>query len=205
MNVFEISSNGTRAADEGSSAQTSYETSPFVAAQLLAPAPTTPEFAEFSVGPSAGSLTTPFAESLATFDESDLAAEAFESLRAEFEDEDFSDALEALADEVAARHLTAAGSWGQQSESMQLASSEAEQWMEAVAAQSDRLLGELESHFGERPVEAVTGSEIDAVAGFSSLENEQLGGPLDAQEMFLGKLISKVKKVVSGVGKLVKK
>jgi hypothetical protein len=201
MSVFEMATNESGEVDRArADLQASYETSPFAAASLFAgtppPAPAGERYADQLI-------STPFAEALATFDETDLEAEAFDALRAEFEDEEFLEALEALSDEAAARHLTAAGSWGQESEAGQLASAEAEQWMETVAARADRLLGELEAHFGDRPVDTLGLAEIDAVAGFSELE--YVSGPVDAQEQFLKKLVSKAKKVVSGVGKLVKK
>ncbi|MGH4006978.1 MAG: hypothetical protein ACRDTH_02200 [Pseudonocardiaceae bacterium] len=203
MSVFEMTADRARQVSEARlEPPPSYETSPFAAASLCTANPLPAAVGELPAGQV---ITTPFAESLASFDESDLEAEAFDALRAEFEDEEFFEALEALVDEAAARHLTAAGSWRQESEAFQLESSEAEQWMEAVAAQADRLLGELEARFGDRPVDAVTEAEIDAVVGFSEFEHERLDSPVDAQEQFLKKLVSKVKKVVTGVGKLVKK
>ena len=132
----------------------------------------------------AESITTPFTEALASMQEVDLEAEAFEALRAEFEDEDFTEALEALADEVAARHLTAAGGWGQQAEAMHLADTEVESWMETVAARADHLFSELEAHFGNRPVESLGSGEIESVAGFAGTQQESFGTPLDAQELF---------------------
>ncbi len=203
MSVFEMTADGTRQVGQARlEPPPSYETSPFAAASLYAANPLPAAVGELPAGQV---ITTPFAEALASLDESDLEAEAFDALRAEFEDEEFFEALEALADEAAARHLTAVGSWRQDSEALQLASSEAEQWMETVAAQADRLLGELEARFGDRPVDAVTEAEIDAVVGFSEFEHERWDSPVDAQEQFLKKLVSKVKKVVTGVGKLVKK
>jgi hypothetical protein len=176
-----------------------YPASPFAGAGLTTaaeqPASTGPVVAEHQ-------LNTPFAEPLASFDESDLEAEAYATLRAEFEDEEFAEALEALTDEVAARHLTATGSWSQESEGLRLAGAEAEQWMETVAVRADQLLAELETQFADRPATAVGEAEIDAVAGYSE---QFAAGPVDAQELFLGKLIGKVKKVVKGVGKVVGK
>lgn len=198
MSVFETTTNGSYEAGSRLEPPLSYATSPFAPASLSAGA-ALPVAGEV---PADRVLTSPFAEALASYDESDLEAEAFDALRAEFEDDRFLEALEALADESAARHLTAAGSWGQQAEGFQLASAEAEQWMETVAARADRLLGELEAHFGDRQVDAGTEAEIDSLAGFSGLAFES---PVDAQEQFLKALVSKVKKVVSGVGKLVKK
>ena len=180
--------------------QASYETSPFAAAQLSGPVATEAE----SYGAMTGPVVTPFAEAMASYDESQLQEAAYEALTAEFEDEDFAEALQALADEAAGRQLTAVGSWGQQEQAMRLSSDEAEQWMQSVAARSDQLLAELETHFGERPVQSLAPGEIEAVAGLAVPGQEQLG-PLDAQELFLGKLVSKVVKVAKGVGKLVGK
>jgi hypothetical protein len=202
MSMFEMATDAPRTTGEGRpEPPQSYETSPFAAASLYTGNPPAVAVGERFADQV---ITTPFAEALASLDESELEAEAFNALRAEFEDDEFAEALEALTDEAAARHLTAAGTWSQESEGLQLASSEAEQWMEVVASQADRLLAELEAHFGERPADTVTEAEIDAVAGFSQFAHEHLG-PIDAQEQFLGKLVSKVKKVVTGVGKLVKK
>jgi len=199
MSVFEMATDAGEARPEPPPL---YETSPFAAASLYAAAPPPQVVGERFADQV---ITTPFAEALASFDEADLEFEAFEALRAEFEDDEFGEALEALADEAAARHLTAAGSWGQESGGYQLAGAEAERWMEVVASQADRLLGELEAHFGERPVDTVSEAEIDAAAGVAQLAAPLPGGPIDAQEQFLGKLIGKVKKVVKGVGKLVRK
>ena len=49
-------------------------------------------------------LLAPFSEAISADDENALTAEAIEALLAEFEDEEFEVALEALADEAAARH-----------------------------------------------------------------------------------------------------
>ena len=171
----------------------SYETSPFAPARLAGSDPATE--AESYVAPTT-MISSPFAEALASYDESQLEAETFEALRAEFEDEDFVPALQALADEVAARHLSGAGTWSESEQGMQLSAAEAEQWMEAVADRSDRLLAELEMHFGQRPVESLADGEIEAVAGLSAL---------DGQEQFVGKLIGKVVKVAKGVGKVLGK
>ncbi|MDT0354016.1 hypothetical protein [Pseudonocardia charpentierae] len=200
MSVYEMASHGGADQSETWSTESLPPlASPFASAALFVdpglPAGVGEFFTEHVV-------TTPFAEALSSYDEADLEAEAFEALRAEFEDDGFREALEGLADEAAARHLGATGAWAQAGEAFPAATSEAEHYMEAVAAQADRLLGELEAQFGERPVDAVTAGEIDAVAGFAAHE---AGGPLDAQEQFLKKLVGKVKKVVKGVGKLVKK
>jgi hypothetical protein len=202
MTLFEMTTDGARGPAGSPPLPPPYATSPFAAARLSAeaapPAWGGPPTAERVI-------TTPFAEALASFGESDLEAEAFHALRSEFEDDDFREALEVLTDEAAARHLAATGTWAQESEAYRLAGAEAEQWMESVASAADRLLGELEAHFGNRPADAGSAAEIDAVVGFSEFEHRTPNGPLDAQEQFLKKLVSKVKKVVKGVAKVVKK
>ena len=113
---------------------TTYATSPFAAAALCRARLASRATVQGTGGPPAGSsISSPFAEALASYDESQLEAETFEALRAEFEDEDFVPALQALADEVAARHLSGAGTWSESEQGMQLSAAEAEQWMEAVA------------------------------------------------------------------------
>lgn len=152
----------------------------------------------------ASALTTPFSEALASYGEADLEAEAFTALTAEFEDEGFTEALEALVDEAAARHLASTGTWSHESGAVQLSHTEVEQWLETVAAEADRQLGELEAYFGDRPVDSVSASEIDAVAG-TGLEFAAMDSPIDAQELFFKKLLDKAKKVVKGAVKVVKK
>ncbi|WP_164983848.1 hypothetical protein [Cellulomonas endophytica] len=181
-------------------AQAPYTTSPFTAASVLGAAV---PVGELELG-SARGLVTPFAHGLASLDEVALEDEAFEALMAEMEDEGFAEALDAVADEVAGRHLAGSDGLGSQAEALAAADADAEQWMEVLASRADRLLGALEAHFGERPVEGVTDGEIDAVTGSAGLEDEA-AGPLDAQELFLAKLVSKVKKVVKGAAKVVGK
>lgn len=150
-----------------------------------------------------GALTTPFSEALASLGETDLEVEAFAALTAEFEDDEFAEALEALVDEAAARHLTSTGTFSHEAGAMRLAHTEVEQWLETIAAEADRRLAIVEEHLGDRPVDAVTASELDALMG-TGLEHAALASPIDAQELFFKKLISKAKKVVKGAAKLVK-
>ncbi|NAZ87233.1 hypothetical protein GTR00_14180, partial [Kineococcus sp. T90] len=172
-------------------------TSPFAAASLTAEAA--------PAAPAAWTLSTPFSEALASLEEADVEAEALAQLRDELEDEEFDEALQALTDEAAARHLRAAGaSWGQEEEVLSRAEAEAEQWLEVAAAGAERLLGDLEAAFAERGADTVTEAEIDAVTGRPGPGTAQPGSPVDAREEFLGKLVSKVKKVVKGVGRVVK-
>ena len=180
--------------------QAPYTTSPFTAGSVSGVTVAATEL-ELESSPQ---LVTPFAQALASYEEVALEDEAFEALMAELEDEDFAEALDAVADEVAGRHLAATDGLGSQAEALAAADADAEQWMEVLASRADRMLSELQAHFGERPVDSVTDGEIDAVAGFTELEDEATG-PLDAQEYFLKKLVSKVKKVVKGVTKVISK
>jgi hypothetical protein len=172
--------------------------SPFAGADL-----TKEEGGPPSAASVASALTTPFSEALASLGESDLEAEAFAALTAEFEDEEFTEALEALASEAAARHLASTGSWSHEAGAMQLAHTEVEQWLETVAAEADRQLAALEAHFGERPVDSVSEAEIDAAAG-AGMEQVASDSPVSAQEQFFKKLLDKAKKVVKGAVKLAK-
>ena len=83
--------------------QAPYTTSPFTAGSVsgVTVAATELELESFP------QLVTPFAQALASYDEVALEDEAFEALMAELEDEDFAEALDAVANEVAGRHLAA--------------------------------------------------------------------------------------------------
>jgi hypothetical protein len=195
MTVFEMTTDPRDTGGAGGELMSS----PFAGADLA----TTAEGAPTSAAAVASSLTTPFSEAMASLGESDLEAEAFAALTAEFEDEEFTEALEALVNEAAARHLASTGSWSHESGAMQLAHTEVEQWLETVAAEADRQLAALEAHFGDRPVDSVSESEIEAVGG-SGMEHAALDSPVNAQELFFKKLIDKAKKVVKGAVKLAK-
>jgi hypothetical protein len=196
MSVFEMISDGTTG-----ERQASYATSPFAAAALSGPAAVTERAA--GGAPAGSAISTPFAEALASYDEAQLEAETFEALLAEFEDEDFVPALQALADEAAARHLSGAGSWTESEQGMARSAAEAQQWVEAIADRSDRMLAELESHFGERPVESVAPGELQSVAGGPA--EQSLAGSPESLQLFEGKLLGKITKVVRGVGKVLGK
>src|SRR4051812_24218469 len=57
-------------------------------------------FGSAQEGPLSYALETPFAEALATIGEEELEAQAVGALAAELEDEEFTDALQALVDEA---------------------------------------------------------------------------------------------------------
>jgi hypothetical protein len=172
--------------------------SPFSVPQVEPPVGTGREASPASV------LETPFAEALATVGEEELESQAVQALTAELEDEDFTDALEALVDEAAGRHLRSATAWSHESDSGRLAATEVEQWLEALAAEADYRLAQLEEHYADRPVDAVSETELEYMAG-GAAQDEGFGGPNDAQEQFLGKLVRKAASVVKGAAKLVKR
>ncbi|MDP8927628.1 MAG: hypothetical protein M3O70_03380, partial [Actinomycetota bacterium] len=157
-----------------------------------------------SADAAAGPLTTPFAESLTTLAEDELEREAFSALAAEFEDDEFTEALEVLVHEAAGRHLRSSVAWSHEGEAASLAAADVEQWLEAIAADADHRLAQLGEHFGDRPVDSVTEAELDAFLGME-LERSLPDGPLNAQEFFFKKLWKKAKKVVRGAAKLAKK
>lgn len=183
MSVFEL---------EGSEA-----TTPFAAAHVITAVTGRPTEA------ARGALDAPFAESM----EHDPAGEvdAAEVLRSELADEAFEEALEALADEAAARHLRAGSTWSPESEVPVLGTSELEQWLESLAAESDRVLGVLETHFADRPVESLQDGELESVSGYAGPDGTGFASPMDAQEQFLKSLVNKAKKVARGVAKIAKK
>lgn len=166
-----------------------------VAGAPFAPALVVPRPADTSgVAVPAGPLSTPFRESLSADGD---AADTMEALLAEFEDDEFADALEALADDAAARHLRTDGLWSGESPAPLRDEAEAQLWMEGVASAADSLLSSLETRFGDRPADTVSPAEIDAAAG-----EAVAASPVDAQERFLGALVNKVKKVAAGVAKV---
>ena len=56
-------------------------------------------------------LESPFSGGLVTTGAASESEEAFAALAAELEDEEFDEALQALVDEAAGRHLESAGAW----------------------------------------------------------------------------------------------
>jgi hypothetical protein len=154
--------------------------------------------------PASPVLATPFAEALATLGEEELEAQAVGALVAELEDEEFTEALEALVDEAAGMHLRSTGTWSHEADAGRLAATEVEQWLEALAAEADHRLAQLAEHLADRPVDAVSEAELEALTG-SFMPPEGLAGPFDVQEQFFGKLVRKAVKVAKGAAKLVKR
>ena len=150
------------------------------------------------------SLSTPFAEGFTTAGEMDEEVEAFQALVAELEDEGFDEALEALEDEAAARHLTAAATWSSESEAPVLAAGEVESWLSSVASEADRVLEQLERSFGDRMPESLAEGEVEAAAGYGPGEVGP-DGPTSATEEFIKSLVKKAGNLAKGAVKLAKK
>jgi hypothetical protein len=150
------------------------------------------------------SLSTPFAEGFTTAGEMDEEVEAFQALVAELEDEGFDEALEALEDEAAARHLTAAATWSSESEAPVLAAGEVESWLSSVASEADRVLEQLERSFGDRMPESLAEGEVEAAAGYGQGEVGP-DGPTSATEEFIKSLVKKAGNLAKGAVKLAKK
>ncbi|WP_210481599.1 hypothetical protein [Naasia sp. SYSU D00948] len=172
--------------------------SPFSAPEVETEAPTTWEV------PVAGALETPFSEALASAGEEELEAQAVTALTSELEDEEFTEAVAALIDEAAGRHLRSTGTWSHEANGGRLAAAEVEQWLETLAAEADYRLAQFEEHFADRPVDAVSELELESMAG-ATASYEGVEGLVDAQEQFLGKLVRKAANVVKGAAKLVKR
>ncbi|MDT3439330.1 MULTISPECIES: hypothetical protein [unclassified Pseudofrankia] len=197
--------------DQGAQALLS---SPFAAARVAAaPFGGVTEAGQESLGHTATTdnqlwLASPFDAGLATYDEAELAVEAFRGLVAELADEEFDSALEALAEEAAARHVGGAASWTGQSEAPSLAEIEVEAWMSAVAAKADQMLAHLEEHFGDRTPGSIAEGEIEIAAGRTVPAAGEHGDEdedtlADATEEFLGKLVRKAGRLVSSAAKVV--
>jgi hypothetical protein len=157
-----------------------------------------------AAGPVGDALLSPFAESMTAGVPGDLDTMVTEALLAELEDEEFDEALAALAEEAAARHLRSPVSWSSESGPPTRTPEEAEQYVESVTAEADRMFAELEAYFGSRPVDSLRDEEIAAVTG--RVEGPRFeASPFDAQEQFFKKLLDKAKRAVRGVAKIAKK
>lgn len=169
--------------------------SPFTSNQLV------PAGDAVSAAPVAFSerLASPFSEAAGALSEGQLEHEAVEALLGELEDEEFTAALEALTQEAAARHAQALSGWSQEvAGTPSLAVTEVAQWLESVAQEADRRLQTIAERFGDRTVDSLVESEFEVFEADLS-ESGRPASPLDAQEDFLKKLVSKVSKIGRGI------
>jgi hypothetical protein len=146
-------------------------------------------------------LSSPFSEGLVAASDASESEEAFAALAAELEDEEFDEALQALVDEAAGRHLDSAGAWPSGA-TEQLATGEVEAWMAGIASEADRLLEHVERHFADRAPESLAEGEVEAVLTEALAAQ---GHPGLEGEDFLGALARKVKSVAKGAVKLAKR
>jgi hypothetical protein len=146
-------------------------------------------------------LESPFSGGLVAAGDASESEEAFAALAAELEDEEFDQALQALVDEAAGRHLESAGAWPSAA-TEQLATGEVEAWTAGIASEADRLLEYVERHFADRTLESLAEGEVEAVLTEALAAQ---GHPGLEGEDFLGALARKVKSVAKGAVKLAKR
>ena len=148
-------------------------------------------------------IASPFTEALSSHGEESLESELMEMLLGELEDEDFVEGLEALGVEAAGRAMTTGLVFDGESGVPVIDASEAERWVEEIGDRADRLLAELEDRFRDRPIESVGDEELDAATEAYGVES--FADPLDAQELFFGRLKKKLGKIARAAKKVVKK
>lgn len=153
----------------------------------------------------ASQATSPFTESFTSGDEAGQEMELTQLLLAELEDDDFAEALEALAYEASARVSDGIVGWNRESSVPAVDLGDVGEWMEAIETRADQLLQELEVAFDNRSVESVTDDELDQMLEVSFPELESFAEPFDAQELFFGRLKKKLRKVARAVKRVVKK
>jgi hypothetical protein len=145
-----------------------------------------------------GAAVSPFAQGFTTEDETETEQAHWAALVDELSDESFDEAVESLVDEVAGRHLQSMASWASNAEAAALASQEAAEWVAELGASADRLLGQLEQQYADRPTDTVTQQGLDeALAQFATGTDPVA----TASEQFLGGLVKKAFKAAKGVAK----
>jgi hypothetical protein len=146
----------------------------------------------------AWSLTTPFSTGMRDTGRSE-SEEAMAALVAELDEEEFDEAVQALVDDAARRHLAMGEVWSSEATD-HLAAGDVESWMAGIAAEADRFLEHLEQRFATRTPESVTASELEAVIAEARAGAPDLGG-----EQFFGALVRKARKLASGAAALARR
>jgi hypothetical protein len=133
--------------------------------------------------------------------EAELLSETAVRTLAELEQEEFTDALEALVDEASARHVTDSGVWSVPPSAEQ-AQALLEEWIEPLAGEAERMLEEMAYHLAGTDPQTVSEVELGQL-----LEEAGQHTPTgnEAFDNFLGSLINKARKAVSGAVSLAKK
>jgi hypothetical protein len=150
-------------------------------------------------------VASPFTEAFAAIGEDHEESQLAQFLVAEFEDEEFAEAVEALANEAAARYLSSPHGWNEETGAPMADPTEATEWMETIAEQTDSFLAELEARFADRSIESVGQEELDQVMREGLPPVTNVIDPRTAQELFWGSLMKKVKKVAGVAKSLAKK
>ena len=133
--------------------------------------------------------------------EAELLSEAVQQTLAGLEDEDFTDALEGLVDEAAARHVADSGSWSV-APSPEHAYGLLQDWVEPLAAEAERALDTLAQQLAATDPQTVGEAEIEQMLEAAG-EHTPTGN--EAFDNFLGSLIRKARSAVSGAVSLAKR
>ena len=134
-------------------------------------------------------------------DEAEELSEEVTEFLAELEDEDFTNAVEALVDEAAARHLADLGAWSAPPSAAE-AYSHLETWIEPLAAEAETALERFAESLSRTDLLAISGREFGQLLD-SAGEAPTLGP--EGFDQFLGGLLNKAKNAVSGAVNLAKK
>ena len=134
-------------------------------------------------------------------DEAQEWQDAAQELLTELEDEDFTDSLEALVDEAAARHTVDLTSWST-SPAPAEARAMLEAWIEPLASEAERSLDALSEQLSGIDLATVSEAELEDMLDRAG-EVPVMGN--EVFEQFLGGLIRKAKSFAKGAVNVVKK
>lgn len=141
-------------------------------------------------------LASPFTGASMNQTEAEAGIGELEALVGELEDEQFGEALEALVDDVAARHLQAMTRWPDAQEAEDAANSEAAARVDSLAGAFDAGLAELETRYADRRVDSISEDEARSVLA------EFARDPDSASEQLFGGIVKKAfsaaKSIASG-------
>jgi hypothetical protein len=147
-----------------------------------------------------GTLESPFSAGLVS-ESPDRADEAAAELLEALQDEDFEDALELLVDEAAAHHLAARGAWSAEPSATETWGA-LEEWMEPLAAESERAIDELARSLAHVDLLGMPSGDLDELLN-TAADVPPLGS--EGFDQFLGGLIRKAGKLVGGAVNIAKK
>jgi len=143
-------------------------------------------------------LESPFRVGFTPASEADRESEAFGELLAEFEDEQFEEAIAQLVDEAAGRHLSSGAAWSSSEAAPSMATAELQAWIAPLSYEADRMLENMADRLSGEDLDALREPEFEAL--FESLQPDS-GVLPEAFENFLGGLGNFAKKLVKGAVK----